>query len=291
MSQYPMQTYRVGRATQILSVETHLDIWNTGEDKLTKNPLEAPGYSRFKLTIIDNTGKEKNAPYANIPAEEVNVIYKATDYAYTQKLAKDSTPAIEGDSPAYNVLNLGTGLKGRTPADVLLNSKAGMASLQKQLAYLNVQLVEHNNNMSDIEAIEDAIALYEAGQLENKGSMKRYPVITIYDRQFKHLESKKDSNGRHLCYSINMTCDLTNTYPFSVTIENGFAKVNKTSNGGTIVEGSSMVNKIRSSMHMDDYEFVGFVSKMYDDYRAFHDAHFWRQYELARIQRDAWKYK
>ena len=277
----------------MLSVETHLSL---PDEKSSASPLEAPGYSRFKLTIIDKTGPKPVFPFANIPERDVCAISKATDTAYEKKVMHEASQqaanAAAGGSAAYTArFHLGNN-KGRTPADILIEDPGKREALLKDREYLKERVGKFTQNQVIIDGIDDAVALLDAGKLAKAGASGYMPpVITIYDKKYKFLtsESAKDSEGRCRIYSISMRCDLSRKYPFVVEVENAMGFVNPTKTGGSAVDMQSLINREKAAMHLTDGEFVGLAAALEGNYKAFQHAVFMSQYEKAKgLARKSW---
>ena len=279
---YPLQCYSVKRLKQVLSIETHLYV---PKDDGPENPLEKPGFSRFRLTIIDKTGSRIIYPFANIPERDVSAISKATDTAYFSKLTYGApqTPQAEtGSSAAYTArFHLGFN-KGKTPAEVLLESPDKREALLKDREYLKERVDKYAANQVIIDGIDDAIALFDAGKLVKEDLTEKAPVIVIYDQKYKYLSQMKDKEGRCKVYSIKMYCDLSRKYPFIVEVENAMGFIKKTETGATNVDATSLVNKEKSTMHLTDGEFVGMVATMDTSCKAFQYESFTSQYKKAQ---------
>ena len=280
---YPLQCYAVKRQKQVLSIETHL---YPPSEEGSDNPLESPGFSRFRLTILDKSGDKIIYPFANIPERDVSAISKAADAAYYKKLTYDSEQALRqedaGGSPAYTArFHLGNN-KGKSPAEILLDAPEKRSVLLKDREYLSERVGTYPANQAIVDGIDDAIALLDAGKLTRAEQTEKAPVIVIYEQKFKYLASMKDNEGRCKVYSIRMHCDLSRKYPFYVEVENAMGFVKKTATGASNVEMSTLINKEKTAMNLTDGEFIGMVSTMDTSCKAFQYEGFARQYKKAQ---------
>lgn len=236
MYQYPYQIHsafsksRDGRTLTTLGLEAHFSLESgsyNGSEQEEINPLEMhEGYSHFIATLIQKTGNEKRFVYANIPAvcdadEIVINTQAAASFVMAEKLKGSSAPAEQKTLPkAYAVpLTMGTH-KGKTPADILLADPNARADLLKTHDFLAKNADKYPSNRQQMEAIDSAIRLLDAGQL-NAGTAKASGAsdkcISIYSADFKPLRSTL-ADGRVTVYSININCYPSHRYPYQTFI-------------------------------------------------------------------------
>jgi len=279
MSNYPLQCFAAKREKQTLSVDTFLSVSNDSKT----NPLEIPGYSRFKITLVDKKGEKIKCPFANIPESDIALINRITDIALQIMV---ESKCNGGEQGATTTTSVGARFKfgqniGKTPLEVLQqNPKDGEARLATEREFAQNNLVKFPKNQELIDAIDDAIRIFSSGA-EVKADAHKSSYIPIYEIEYKSLESQKDSEGRCKIYSILMAYDSTKNYPFTVRIANAFAHVKETPTGGKKVDFSTSVNKEESTISLTESEFVQMVSRMQEFHEAFLTINFKPQYSKA----------
>ena len=288
---YPLQIHSVKRQKQVLSIESHLAIPGA-EDGGRIGPLETPGYSRYRIVIIDKTGKETITPFCNIPENDIAYIKKATDIALTKILEPAPAAFASGMDPSLIAQNKEAfelryrygEFNGKTAIEVLGSDPGKKDALLRYKSHLGQGVDRFVINIDMMKGIDQAVKLLEEGKLSNVSTATSPTggVITIYDQQHKYLTSIKDKSNRCLTYSVNMVCDLARKYPFIITLENGFAYVKQTATGGSNIDKSSIVNNTKAIMYLTDVEFVTIVDKMYTMKRDFTSANFMKQYNYAK---------
>jgi len=267
---YPRQCCKVKRANQVLSVEAFLAI--AGENDLKSNPLEIPGYSLFKLTIIDKKGNKTITPFANIPEADVSMIKTVTDIAI-EEAVKNKVDASEAlTAGATSSVRFRTGQYiGKTPMEILMeNPEQNKGKLLAQKDFLAKNVEKFPNNQPVMDAIDEAITLHESGSNVNVEPQKSTHII-IYEQKVKILEriKKKGDDSRCRIYNITMAYDSTKKNPFTIRIANGFAKINKTAIGAMQADMRSVVDKEESTMSLTESEFVSMVNRMNELHEAF----------------------
>lgn len=205
----------------------------------------------------------KKSVIANIPIRDLPMIIKRTDCAedlmfrssYEIPVSED-TQEKQDVPPAFTPLKMGKDLAGKTPGDILLSSTdsaKAVTILTNQLKFLKSNLNKYPDNKHDIEAIEDALNCQSMGLLADiKPETEAAPQkatsgqYVIYKSPIKHQKAMR--NGKHKCYSIEITCSPHKDSPYRVKIMNCYAPLKKLSNGLTPIDMSNAEDK-------DTYDF------------------------------------
>ena len=171
--------YIVEKSTfAILDGLTESNIENE-EEPLT---LHSRKFSRFSFLIIN---QDKKAATANLNVKEMFGFLAKSRFAMQQEMLYrfNVTDAKEEEELplAYTVTIASGSLKGRTPADVLLNDgEEGKKLLNNQYTFLKNNLAKYPKNKTQMDAIVNASQLLKEGKLDadavGKGQTKRIPL-------------------------------------------------------------------------------------------------------------------
>lgn len=286
---YPRQIVAIKRKEVTLSVDADLQlaqhiINNKGEEELLPPLTIHSPWSRFIWTLVDTSGHEKVYPWANIPAREVGVLKTMTDAMLSRSLLKSKTAKTEQTSSAYSVKLLVNPFRGQTPAAVLLVDPNQKEKLIDCMDFLRAHL--NNNKFADrnqkqIDAINNALDLFEDGKLSKEAVSHNAPVI-IYHIPSKTLKNRPPKDERYFTYSIKIEYDSGFDYPWVINIHNAYMKLKEKSDGTfqTIPETA----KYKSSSHimLSNYEFGGIIDHMYNTVRNFETIFFRPQFIAAQ---------
>ncbi len=198
--------------------------------------------SRFALTLLDTSTGSTKSFIANIPAHDIDVIYAKTYVALTKNAlylpVKAPKPQTEesadvGFEEEYSLcytqqIRVGT-FAGKTPAEILLSDGSQKEKLQSTQNWLEENLSKYPNNAQTIEAIKQAIMLYDIGELHPRKAPSNVVEMpdnqgnyTVYHREFKSTR-RTNSKGYRLCYNIDISMQQGMRYPWLVTITNYFS--------------------------------------------------------------------
>ena len=261
-NKYPFQLCSIKRAKKTLGIDAQLYTPRENEDI---PPLEIhSGFSRFVLTIVD---KDKNiSPTANIPATEVPYIKLRSKIAIEQ-LNDVKTPLVNKDNVSQNSLAFTQKLfdknfKGKTPAEILLNNPDDKEKLLTVREWLAKNIGAYPKNQDQIDAIDEAIMLFDMGELSMAPTTtNQNGIIDVYRTDYK-FKTKLDDKGNNLVYGISVVCDLEKDYPFIVNITNCYAPVETLPNGQKKIKMNEAVNTAKTSLSMSSSEWYGVISKM-----------------------------
>lgn len=222
--------YIVEKSTfAILDGLTESNIENE-EEPLT---LHSRKFSRFSFLIIN---QDKKAATANMNVIEMFGFLEKSHFAMQQEMLYqfNSGSNEEEELPlAYTVTITSGTLKGRTPADVLLNDgEEGKKLLNNQYTFLKNNLSKYPKNKTQMDAIVNASQLLKEGKLDadavGKGQTKR---ISLYSSGLRPLVNRKNNAGMSFVYELTVDWLLGEKRPLMITIVNYYAPVIKKDDG------------------------------------------------------------
>lgn len=223
--------YIVEKSTfAVLDGLTEADIENE-EEPLT---LHSRKFSRFSFLIIN---QDKKAATANLNVKEMFGFLAKSRFAMQQEMLYrfNVTDAKEEEELplAYTVTIASGSLKGRTPADVLLNDgEEGKKLLNNQYTFLKNNLAKYPKNKVQMDAIVNASQLLKEGKLDadavGKGQTKRIP---LYSSELRPLVNRKNNAGMSFVYELTVDWLLGEKRPLMITIVNYYAPVIKKDDG------------------------------------------------------------
>lgn len=302
-TEYPRQIEKISHGQKSVVIEDFLAS-STGsievEDGKTEYrdpvpPLETPGYSKFKMTILDSG----NFVHCNIPEKDVRKIYnksrdaretdmiaeivkRAMKYsdAPAEKAAKPTDTSVNTSSPAFTEkVSMGT-LKGLTPVQVVLEK--GVEQAKSQMDFYNKNLAKYPANKKIIDAFSEAITLFETGKLNKKSAetaeqetKSANPVpdeSIIYQTEFKYLTSDSISDGgkvKVFVYKLDVVKDRTMNLTHRITIQNAYAPLMKTSVGTVVPDMKNSVQMKKCSMLLSEDEWFDIIETMTDEVRNY----------------------
>ena len=223
--------YIVEKSTfAILDGLTESNIENE-EEPLT---LHSRKFSRFSFLIIN---QDKKAATANLNVKEMFGFLAKSRFAMQQEMLYrfNVTDAKEEEEfpLAYTVTIASGSLKGRTPADVLLNDgEEGKTLLNNQYTFLKNNLSKYPKNKTQMDAIVNASQLLKEGKLDadavGKGQTKKIP---LYASGLRPLVNRKNNAGMSFVYELTVDWLLGEKRPLMITIVNYYAPVIKKDDG------------------------------------------------------------
>lgn len=222
--------YIVEKSTfAILDGLTESNIENE-EEPLT---LHSRKFSRFSFLIIN---QDKKAATANMNVKEMFGFLEKSHFAMQQEMLYQFNSGSNGEEElplAYTVTITSGALKGRTPADVLLNDgEEGKKLLNNQYTFLKNNLSKYPKNKTQMDAIVNASQLLKEGKLDadavGKGQTKR---ISLYSSGLRPLVNRKNNAGMSFVYELTVDWLLGEKRPLMITIVNYYAPVIKKDDG------------------------------------------------------------
>lgn len=223
MISYPKQIFCVWGGNQS-SLSATFDLQKPKETGAVP-PLQMHegNLSRFTLTLLD-TSTGATLPFiANIPATDIPVISKKTDIAL---LLKEQYAPAENSSSLSDCytqkLRFGK-FKGKTPAEVLLSDPSVKSEMEGTRDLLQKNVEKYPANKMLVNAIDEAIMLFEAGELQEQNAKSNVQnSMTIYHKEYKSTR-RANPKGLYLCYNISVVCQYDMDYSWQIRIDNYFA--------------------------------------------------------------------
>lgn len=279
---YPMQVGAIVRTKKTFSIDGLLTLPTQAEyEASSKMPLEMHStFSRFVLTIIDFESGTKIAK-ANLPAGTIAYILKQTELAM-ETLASAKTVENTNTSLAYTQKLFSKEYGGMTPGEYLLSHPDGKENLEKTSAWLKANLSKYPRNQQQINAIEEAISLFEAGELKAPQSVTGSSFCVYKDDIKIPNISKLDEDGYTFVYNISIQCTPGRNYPFAVNIMNCMAPPIKDESGQSKVELSSAKDKIVNSIMLSEQEWYFLIHRMDRTVNMFEEMNFSKQLNMAK---------
>lgn len=246
-------------------------------------------FSRFKFVLIS---KEKRPATANVPVKELPAIFqKIRNLSLRDMLSVQKQKSEPSKSPAYTTtINAGT-LKGKTPAALLLeDAQTNKRLLINQKNWLESNLGRYPRNAAQITAIEDALRLYEAGQLNAEESKAGFQAETVYSSGMRPLIHRKRGD-KYFVYEISIRWDGASEKPVEIDIRNYYAPVTKTEKGLLNVKAKEREGEIRNVISLTLEEWLWVEHMLESNIRTFEDLyarnHYKQAYEAEKELREA----
>ena len=264
-----------------LGVDSRLFSPNEKSETEKAMPLEMHScFSRFVFTLIKKDAKTKDFVKANVPAEDAYYIFEKTKLAMQEILASKRVKTDETLSSAYTErFSMGI-FKGKTPAEVLLESSDNKQSLIKQGEFLNQNAEKFPANKKMIAAIKDALALSKAGKLENKTAVPSN-IIIVYNEPMKPLRSQTNDKGNCFVYGIKIQCDTSRNLPFMIEIMNCYAPLDVTSEGTLNPRMKEAEDTKKIFMNMTEKDWFETINRVHKTLENFESAKSIRQFSLS----------
>ena len=268
-----------------LAVECHMNPAKV-EDGLSPQML----FGKFSRLVF-NMIRSGECVKANISFDELPDIKVRTEYARKEVYDCERNPAGQAGNAAgealplaYTTTFLMGPFKGRTPADVVLESPDGnREKLQEHYKFLQANLATHSNNKVVMDAITNAYELYNAGKLEKKTAKPASrKAIEIYKSGYRPQTREKREDGMCKVREMAIMCNVGNNYPIEVTITEYYAPVTS-SNGKLNVQASAtdQASKKTVTAYMSMKDWNCLLSKLDDQKLMFIVANAARQLSEA----------
>lgn len=242
-------------------------------------------FSRFRFVIInqDKRPATANIPVAELPGifEEVknkNLLKKMNSSEnktvgmiqsigkMTQKLisrfvgqTNTEKVSIDANSPAFTLAISAGQLRGKTPVAALLeNTEINKKLLLNQIAWLEQNLSRYPKNKNQIDAIKEALNLYEKGLLKNTTASAQVstPAVNsvdknvVYSTGFRPLIRRKNTNGKSFVYEIKILWHENLPKPVEFEIRNYYAPVVQDEKGLLNVQAKEREDEIKNSFSL-----------------------------------------
>lgn len=212
---YPLQIWAAARKFGALTCAASLSSPDETDEK--NSPLEMhSGFSVFRLAIASSGG---GSVTANIPARDVPAIledYRFQRDYFSRYLLQRPTSA------AYTVPIPDRACNNKTPAEVL-QSPDGLQKLQSAKSFLERNLSRYPKNRAVINAIDEAITLFQEHKLRNSSMTN---ILPLYHTDFKHYKKQYDKGYK--IYFVDISGSVSDELSWTFTITNCFAPLKNT---------------------------------------------------------------
>lgn len=191
-------------------------------------------FSRFNFVIIN---ADKKATSANIPVSAIPGIFQSVkDFNILSKFKNLNLSAQKekvSENIAYTTKISAGKLKGKTPAAVLLENPEDKKLLENQISWLKQNLKNYPKNQSQIDAIKEAIRLFDHGELDSTPTAETTGPQIVYQPGMRPLirRLRKNDPGRCFVYEVSISWNENTPRPLEFTIRNYYAPVKKTNEG------------------------------------------------------------
>lgn len=266
-TKYPYQIKSVIHGKQVLSIEAKLNT-SSGESNGDRDPippLETPGYSVFKLILIDDN---RNSYTANIPEEDVPYMMTLSERAIGFPKMNAPSAKTERTSRAYTFRFLIGKVKGKTSAEVLSNPD-GEEQLLNLRKFLEANASKYKANQEQIEVIDEALKMFKEGKLNGSEVVDTSSgILQLYKTETKYM-SATDAKGNHLIYSVKIEKDPARKYSYGITVMNCKAPLMRNKIGLETPNLSKAEDKKTFTMWISEAEWYSTIKKMMETKKAF----------------------
>lgn len=181
--------------------------------------------------------------------------------------------------PAYTVEMKSGKLKGKTPAAALNEDSKNYDILVGQKDWLEKNLSKYPANKQQIDAIVEALELFEAGEIGDEAVADTETAsYSVYEAPCKNIKPL-DEEGRYTIYQVSVKYITGNNLPFKIEVMNCFAPVD-TKKGNEIVM-SEAVKKKTISMALSEDEWYTLIESMLTQKKMFEAMTYPEQLKLA----------
>ena len=279
--------------TKTLLLEPHFGMAKARPEGRTdpESPLRVFNqYSKWAVTIID-TEAEKKAVSHNLSINRHRYefddfltsiqdgISMAVPYLYGMTASENKNAG-----PAYTTKLRLFPFKDQTPAEALL--REGMPAREKLIDLYNKlagNLAVYPNNKIQMDAIQDAVVLFDRNQLSEEMASAR--KITLYRSGNKPNPYKKEKGpgGQTVTVEdyenanvteLNVFLNLGDNYPIEIEIENYKAPCRKLGTGALNVVESQKRDSVKHSFRLSVQDARGMLREMDRQVNGFYYAHY-----------------
>lgn len=244
-------------------------------------------FSRFRVVLIN---AENKSAVANIPVNDLPGIFEAVRMKNFMRYMP--RPAVKGENggepstgPAYTVRIASGSLRGRTPAELLMeNPEKNKPLLENQAHWLEQNLKQYPRNQVQIDAIKEALELYQNGKLKKDAAAPVADSNTIYKTGMRPLVRRKRDDGKSFVYEIEITWREGMPKPVEIEIRNYYAPVVTRENGMLNVLAKEKDSEIRNIFSLSVEDWFWFEHMAEAQIRTFEDLHAPEAYKAAYEQ-------
>lgn len=257
--QYLKQCWSALQSNKTLGLDFYLSA-PSGKGDVPALTLHDP-FSRYILTLIDNSGNERKIIRVNIRASEVpllvsryELVNMAKFFHETQVPKDDTEQEAAKPSPAYTVRIRAGAMKGKTPAEILMEDPTKEGELVRHRDWLAGFLGQYPKNQEVIDAIDDAVYLLSEGQLTTKQAKTATSgkITDVWEAAFKTMSSGNPAT--RTIAQISLTCEYGARNPWCFTLQNA---EHPFSNGE--VDRKTVLNNKSGSFYLNDALMAEFI--------------------------------
>lgn len=250
-------------------------------------------YSRFILTLIDNTGSNRNILKVNIKADEVPHLFRQYELASAAKFnhknqPKVSTGDVKDRCPAFETKIRAGEMKGRTPGEILMEDPNKANELSRHRQWLSEHTTQYPKNVEIISAIDDAMFLLSTNQLAAKASNSSAgnssTSATIFKEDFKYMSSGASEPNMKTGVKVHATCEFEDQFPWKFYIENSDVPMY---NGKP--NWNQAKNKRMGVIRLTDMEMDCLIYRMRSLMQLFESYIFADAYKFVQSNQNAWR--
>lgn len=240
-------------------------------------------FSRLTGVVIADGN---NATF-NIPKRELAAIIKKSDYALRKHMDSlyDNTESSNSEplSSAYTVKFTSGRLKGKTPAEVLIDDPNNKDVLNSQYSFLKKNISKYPKNQEQMDAIVEASRLLQEGKL-SCNNVRKSVIVPIYTPGFRPLTSRTREDGKSFVYDVKINWYVGAETPVTVEVSNFYAPVKKTDTGLLNVMVKDKDSEIKCSTSILADTWMDIVYDIEAQMRAFEICNYSNAYIAASKQ-------
>lgn len=140
------------------------------------------------------------------------------------------------DTSLSKTVLIGNGkMKGKTPFQVLAENPQAIVDLNSQYAWLEKNLEKHPNNKLQMDAISEAIELFNAGKISlgdaSVGNNLTFGTIPLYEPTPRTLMRQVDEEGLYPVYEVGINWHIGERFPVEIRVKRYKAPVTKSETG------------------------------------------------------------
>lgn len=271
-----------------LYINSHLSAGNAENGAFPLMIYDMSNLSRYEFVIIN---EDKKASAANIPLTQMWKVQRLSDHYYDKHLDAEAMKADE-DIPAAYTVQIGY-FQNKTPAQVLLEAtdvEAVKNKMREQYKYLQANLSRYPGNQRQMDAIAQAVRLYDAGELSGQKAKRTSTPVVIYEAAMRPLRSKsvpahlKQKNPNFsFVYDIKIEWALGEKNAVQITITNYYAPVIVKEDGmlNVLAKEADEATKVKNTMILTADEWADILRLIDMDMRRFEMLHAKESYAKA----------
>lgn len=219
-------------------------------------------FARFKICIINS---EKKSAFTTIRVDELPAVFaksKAVLNCVIMNQLNSAGKKEEQTAKAYTQRFSAGYLKGKTPAQVLLEDTNGLDTLRSQYEFLKKNVERYPKNRELMTAIQEAVQLFKENRLDmKKADSTPASSVELYNSGFRYNIRKQNSQGLYRIREMKIVWYLDKDYPVSVEIRNYDAPIEKKPDGTVNVKAKERKNMNLNvfNMTIEEWEYVKYM--------------------------------